>query len=102
VTPAANIRQLCTRLLEAENDEAAKRILSGTEKREYCARLSEKWREKWSGNIASIKMTWPQTVRFNDQGWRDVEHPGGTEASEAISMYPGRRNPRLPIMLNHG
>jgi ParB family transcriptional regulator, chromosome partitioning protein len=26
--------------------------------------LGEKWREKWSGNIASRKTTWPQTEAF--------------------------------------
>jgi hypothetical protein len=65
VTPEAKIRQLCIRLLAAEKDEGSKRILH--ELREALHKnhesLSEKWREKWSGNIASMKMTWPQTER---------------------------------------
>jgi hypothetical protein len=66
VPPEAKIRQLCTRLLAAENDEASKRILH--ELREALHKnyegLGEKWREKWSGNIASRKTTWPQTEAF--------------------------------------
>jgi len=65
VTPEAKIRQLCTRLLAAEKDEGSKRILH--ELREALHKnhesVTEKWREKWSGNIASMKMTWPQTKR---------------------------------------
>jgi hypothetical protein len=41
VTPEAKIRQLCTQVLAAENDEAAKRILQELRHalHEYCERL---------------------------------------------------------------
>jgi len=41
VTPEAKIRQLCARLIAAENDEAAERILQGLRHalHEYCEML---------------------------------------------------------------
>jgi hypothetical protein len=62
VTPEAKIRQLCTQLIAAENDEAANMILQELRDglHEYCERLRRVVAREYPFHK---KMTWPQTER---------------------------------------